>query len=144
MDMVNYSTSINSEFVPNRVQISQESVEKMSFPNNFFDLVTAVETYYFWPKLADALTEILRVLKVNGKLILINELIKNGSFEVKYEKDLISKGITLLTFEEMKSLMQKTGFVDIRLSRNKAIWNLLTKRGARFWNVVIAKKQISY
>jgi len=32
-----------------------------------FDLVTAVETVYFWPNLPDCLKEVSRVLKQGGK-----------------------------------------------------------------------------
>ena len=47
----------------------------MSFQDDFFDLVTAFETYYFWTNFPDALKEIKRVLKPGGTLLLVNELI---------------------------------------------------------------------
>ena len=41
-----------------------------------FDLVTGIETSYFWPDFHNDLKEILRVLKPNGALCLINEAYK--------------------------------------------------------------------
>jgi len=49
----------------------------------FFDLVTAVETCYFWPNLKDAFIEIKRVLKKGGYLLIISEMIKDGTYEVE-------------------------------------------------------------
>ncbi len=35
-----------------RVDIDQASVSELPFPDAIFDLVTAVETHYYWPDLA--------------------------------------------------------------------------------------------
>ena len=45
-----------------RAEIHQASVSKLPFPNDQFDLVTAVETQYYWPDLVNDMREILRVL----------------------------------------------------------------------------------
>ena len=83
-DMVDYSRQINRKLIAqNRVEIVQGSVEKTGFKDEFFDLVTAVETYYFWPNLAEAFREIKRVLKKGGYLLMINEMIKDGTYEVE-------------------------------------------------------------
>jgi SAM-dependent methyltransferase len=36
-----------------------------------FDLATAVETHYYWPDLPQDVQEVMRVLKLGGKLIVI-------------------------------------------------------------------------
>ena len=75
VDMVKFSRKINESLIAkNRVEIIEGSVGKMGFQNDFFDLVTAVETYYFWKNFSDALKEIKRVLKPGGKMLLVNEL----------------------------------------------------------------------
>jgi ubiquinone/menaquinone biosynthesis C-methylase UbiE len=54
-DMVEYSKKVNRKLIAeNRVEIVEGSVENMGFPDNSFDLVTAIETYYFWHSLSDA------------------------------------------------------------------------------------------
>ena len=73
-DMVEYSREVNRDLIArHRVSILEGSIDKSGFPDNYFDLVTAIETYYFWPNLHNDLKEIYRVLKLNGRIVLINE-----------------------------------------------------------------------
>jgi ubiquinone/menaquinone biosynthesis C-methylase UbiE len=64
-----------------RVEILHASVESLPFPDNMFNLVTAIESYYFWPDLDNTLKEIRRVLKHGGSLILINACYRDERFE---------------------------------------------------------------
>ena len=54
-----------------RVEIRQGSVSQLPFPDDVFDIVTAVETHYFWLDLAADTREVFRVLRPGGALILI-------------------------------------------------------------------------
>src|SRR3984957_998958 len=63
-----------------RVEIQQASVSRLPFPGDKFDLVTAVETQYYWPDLVKDMQEILRVLKPGGTLIVIAESYKKGRY----------------------------------------------------------------
>ena len=131
-DMVEYSKKVNKKLIAeNRVKIVSASVEKTGFPDNFFDLATAVETYYFWPSLSDALREIRRVLKPNGKLLMVNEMVKDGEYEIKNAKIIEQTHVHLITLEEIKDAILSTGFVDVQV---------FTKAGSP-WNVILAKKQ---
>src|SRR5450432_3149598 len=49
-----------------RVEVRQAPVSHLPFPDRMFDLVTAVETHYYWPDLNADMQEILRVLKPGG------------------------------------------------------------------------------
>jgi len=63
------ATSVNQRYInTGRVEILRASVESLPFSDDMFDLVTAVETYYFWPDLVENLKEIRRVLKPGGAL----------------------------------------------------------------------------
>src|SRR5262249_3565450 len=53
-----------------RVEIQQASVSQLPYPENKFDLVTAVETQYYWPDLPNDMREVLRVLKPGGTLLI--------------------------------------------------------------------------
>lgn len=54
------SRAKNAELIEaRRVEIRQASVSALPFPNDKFDLVTAVETQYYWPDLASDMREIL-------------------------------------------------------------------------------------
>jgi ubiquinone/menaquinone biosynthesis C-methylase UbiE len=59
-----------------RVQFHHASVSELPFADNQFDLVTAVETQYYWPDLPNDMREILRVLKPGGRLAVIAEYYK--------------------------------------------------------------------
>ncbi|MGA3043833.1 MAG: class I SAM-dependent methyltransferase [Bryobacteraceae bacterium] len=64
-----------------RVAIEQASVSRLPFPEDKFDLVTAVETQYYWPDLVADMREILRVLKPGGTLVVIAESYKSGKYD---------------------------------------------------------------
>jgi len=64
-----------------RVAIGKASVSQLPFPDNHFDLVTAIETQYYWPDLPGDMREILRVLKPGGKLVVIAETYKGGKYD---------------------------------------------------------------
>ena len=130
-DMVEYSRKVNKKLIAeNRVEIVEASVEKTGFPDGFFDLATAVETYYFWSSLSNALKEIRRVLKPSGKLFVVNEMVKNGVYEIKHAKMIKQTHVHLIPLEGIKDTMLSVGFVDVQV---------FTKAGSP-WNAILAKK----
>jgi len=130
-DMVEYSKKVNRKLVAeNRVEIVEGSVENMGFPDNFFELVTAIETYYFWHILSDALKEIKRVLKPSGKLLMVNEMIKDGVYEIKYAELIEKTHGRLFSLEEIRGVLQSVGFADVQV---------FTKVDSP-WNAVLAQK----
>ena len=64
-----------------RVVIQKASVSQLPFPDGTFDLVTAIETQYYWPDLMGDMREILRVLKPAGRLIVVAETYKGGRYD---------------------------------------------------------------
>ena len=131
-EMVNYSRKVNKKFIAeNRVEIVEGSVEKTGFPDDFFDLVTAIETYYFWPSFSEALKEILRVLKHSGKFLMVNEMVQDGVYDVKYAKTIEQAHVRLIPLDEIRSTALCVGFPDVQI---------FTKAGSP-WNAILAKKQ---
>lgn len=115
-DMVEYSKNVNKELITeNRVEIVEGSVEKMDFSDNFFDVVTAIETYYFWNSLSDALQEIIRVLKPGGKLLMVNEMIKDGVYEIKHAKIIEKTHARLFPLQEISDIMHSIGFAHVAI-----------------------------
>ena len=66
-DCVAWSRAYNTDWIKEgRVEILQATVNELPFKDNYFDIVTAVETVYFWPNLAKCFKEKKRVLKPAG------------------------------------------------------------------------------
>ncbi len=127
LEMVKFSKKINKKLVSkDRVEIIGASVERMGFKDDFFDLVTACETYYFWSKFSDSLTEIQRVLKPGGKLLLVNEL-KYGSTSAAVIEE---THVKLLPLEKMRRTLQSIGFVGVKVFTE----------AYSDWNAVVAQK----
>jgi ubiquinone/menaquinone biosynthesis C-methylase UbiE len=100
-----------------RVEIRQGSVSQLPFPNNVFDLVTAVETHYFWPDLAADTREVFRVLRPGGAVILIAEAYKGAKTAAAKlaEKVLPLAGMTLLSVDEHRDLFTTAGYSDVQV-----------------------------
>lgn len=76
------SRDYNSDLIKaGRVAIGKASVSELPFADGTFNLVTAVETQYYWPDPGEDMREILRVLKPGGKLIVIAETYKGGRYD---------------------------------------------------------------
>ena len=104
------------------VQIRQESVSQLPFSDGMFDLVTAVETHYYWPDLPADLREILRVPKPGGVLVSIAEAYKGANSRMSRlaEKYLDRTGMTLLRADEHCVLFENAGYQDVRVIENDA------------------------
>ena len=122
-DMVKFSKKINKALIAqNRAEIIEASVEKMSFEDNFFDLVTAFETYYFWSNLPVVFKEIYRVLKPEGKLLLVNELM----YGVTPAKIIEETHVKLFALEEIQKVMKSVGFTNIQtFTEAETPWNAI-------------------
>ena len=96
-----------------RVEILESSVARLPFADATFDLVTAVETHYYWPDLTANLGEILRVLKPGGRLVLIAEAYKGSRFSLLHQVALKLLGGKVLSKDEHREALARAGFGDI-------------------------------
>jgi ubiquinone/menaquinone biosynthesis C-methylase UbiE len=96
-----------------RVQIEQGSVAALPFPDSTFDLVTAVETHYYWPDLPANVREILRVLKPGASFALIAETYRGGPFRILYGLVMPLIRAAFLSDEEHRNLLTQAGFVEV-------------------------------
>jgi len=126
-DMVDYSKQINHKLISqNRVEITEATVEKTGFKDEFFDLVTAIETYYFWPNLPAAFREIHRILKTDGFLLILSEMVKDGVFEVENAETIAKTHVKLLPLENIEGILRSEGFANVQIVRKrKSIWNVI-------------------
>lgn len=100
-----------------RVNVQQASVSKLPFPDSTFDVVTAVETHYYWPDLEADMREVLRVLKPGGTFIVIAEAYKGGKYDAllrRMENVRRYMSYAHLTIAEHTELLSKAGFSDVQ------------------------------
>lgn len=100
-----------------RVEIARASVSELPFPENTFDLITAVETHFWWRDLSHDMREVFRVTKRGGIFIVIAEVYKGATSAVSRstEKQAPQTGITMLTPDEHRDLFATSGFTDIQI-----------------------------
>jgi SAM-dependent methyltransferase len=101
-----------------RVEILRASVSSLPFVTATFDLVTAVETHYYWPNLVADRREVLRVLKPGGIFILIAESYRGGKHDqaLRHLDTLNRRGIlefAHLTVAEHAAFLSQAGFQDV-------------------------------
>jgi len=71
-EMVTIATNFNSTLIEEgNVTITGGNCRKMSFEDRAFDIIIGVNTIYFWDPIETYLKELRRVLKNDGKIILV-------------------------------------------------------------------------
>jgi SAM-dependent methyltransferase len=118
---VDAARRINREFITaGRVEIQQGSVLSLPFADSTFDLVTAVETHFWWADLANGMRECHRVLKPCGRMAVISEFY-NGGKHAKYAGPM-SRFTTMavLNVEEHRAMFANAGFEEIVIDENSA------------------------
>jgi len=113
-ESVTKAKKVNAEVLNKQVFVTQGSAERLPYNNEIFDLVTAVETVYFWPDLPDCLQEVRRVLKPGGKFAIMVEVVESDS---KWTS--IVDGMTAYTPEQLKTLLDDAGFIQTEIHRKK-------------------------
>jgi ubiquinone/menaquinone biosynthesis C-methylase UbiE len=100
-----------------RVEIREASVSRLPFSDGAFDVITAVETHFWWSALSTDLREVLRVLKPSGRLIIIAEVYKGAAtFTSKAVERYSEKtGMALLSVEEHRELFTDGGYSDVQV-----------------------------
>lgn len=115
-----------------RIEIQTASVSHLPFPDNTFDLVTAVETHYYWPDYAGDMREILRVLKPGGSLLIVAESYRGGGFGVLYKTAMKALAGAHLSPEEHTALLVNAGYEDTEVALEpKKGWICATGRKPR-------------
>jgi len=106
-----------------RVGIVHGTVSRLPFAENLFDLVTAVETYYFWPDLVTDMQEIARVLKPGGQFAVIAEAYKGGSHDKRFQQILQvatqESKINYLSAEQLGEALSRAGLGKVQVFKEE-------------------------
>lgn len=105
-----------------RVEIREGSVSQLPFADATFDLVTAIETHFWWPNLPGEMREVFRVTRPGGSVILIAEVYKGANTVASrlFEKHGEQLGVTLLSVDEHRELLASAGFSDVQIIEQRA------------------------
>lgn len=113
-ESVEKASMFNAEWLNKRVFVSQGSADKLPYGDMKFDLVTAVETVYFWPELPACLKKVGRVLKSGGSFAIMVEVVDSDS---KWTD--LCEGMTAYSPEQLKKMLDEAGFVKTEIHRKK-------------------------
>ena len=108
-----------------RCTVQQASVTELPFEAEQFEAVTAFETVYFWPELAQNFREVYRVLKPGGTFLICNE--SNGDTDKDEKWTEIIGGMTIYKDIELKAYLEQAGFHDVQIHKKKS-WLCITAR----------------
>ena len=108
-----------------RCVVWQGSVEHIIFAKDWFDIVTAFETVYFWPDLPQCFLEVWRVLKPGGIFLICNE--SNGDTDKDEKWTRIIGGMTIYKDTELEAYLEQAGFRDVQIHKRKS-WLCVTAR----------------
>jgi ubiquinone/menaquinone biosynthesis C-methylase UbiE len=104
------------------VDVRHGSVSQLPFSDAMFDLVTAVETHFWWPDLPADTREVCRVTQPGGRLILIAEIYKGAkTIAAKLAEKYASRtGMTLLSIDDHCKLLANAGYSDVRVIEERS------------------------
>lgn len=92
-----------------KVDVQVASVEAIPFPEESLDLITAVETYFFWPDIAANIAHAASRLKKGGVMCIISEQYYSDTNREQMDAVCAKHGMTLLENDDMVKVMEKAG-----------------------------------
>jgi ubiquinone/menaquinone biosynthesis C-methylase UbiE len=98
-----------------RIDIREGSVSRLPFADDMFDLVTAVETHFWWPDLPADLREVVRVLRPGGQLLLLAEVYKGGQYDQRVQKLIQLTKMVILSVPEHRALLSNAGCMEVQV-----------------------------
>lgn len=93
--------------------------ENLPFPDNNFDVVTAIDTFYYFRAKRKVLSECYRVLNEKGYFLItfpsVDQVLSRWFLELT-TRGSIAKGVKYLSFQELTFLAKEAGFQLIKRS----------------------------
>lgn len=128
IESVKKSKEVNkSSILEGRCNIIESNVANMPFSEESFDIVSAFETIYFWPDIQNTFSSVYKILKPNGKFMIINEV--SDSRGEKWEN--IIEGMKIYTESDLRELLENSGFNIVLTDKDKD----------KGWLAIIASKK---
>ena len=122
---VKKSSRLNADHIDGRCDIQLASVEDIPYPDNTFDVVTAVETHYFWPDLDGCVREIRRVLRPGGTLMICADI---SDPECIWGR--VVEGLRICSGDRLAEVLVQAGLREVTLDRLHGQWICVTGKKA--------------
>lgn len=108
-----------------RPEVLQGDVMSLPFPDASFDVVTAIETFYFWPDPERGLRECRRVLRPGGRLCVVLEMSRDAAeqptplqrvFGRKFTDRSDEAGLHIVSGAGLTAMVRAAGYVRPRFA----------------------------
>jgi len=120
-DMVTLANDINKKLVESgKAEFKKGNVSSLPWNNSEFSVVVGIETFFFWDKPEISLNEMYRVLMPGGRLVI--EMAYNKDDGIDHTKHIKKMNLRLYSGEEMKILLDQSGFNHIVIDYYKGFW----------------------
>lgn len=104
-EMIRQANLLNSELVKeNKAEFIFGDVSKLPFENDSFDRIFTINTLYFWPDPVKGLNELTRVIRPNGKILIVIR-----SKETMEKMPFTQFGFRLYSEKELTDLLTLSG-----------------------------------
>ena len=114
---------VNAKLLDARVFVRQGSATELPYADSTFDLVTAVETVYFWRDLPRCFEEVKRVLKPGGRFAILLEVASADCVWTRFVD-----GMTTYSPEQLKVFLEQAGFCDVEIHRRRPSYATIISR----------------
>ncbi|MCL2786229.1 MAG: class I SAM-dependent methyltransferase [Methanomassiliicoccaceae archaeon] len=109
-ESVAMTRKVNAELVDSgRCRVSLDSVSELPFEEGSFDLVTAFETYFFWPDLDDDIVKAAAMVADGGCFVIVSETYPHPMFKERNDEIIRSYGLDLRENDEMTAMLKDCG-----------------------------------
>ncbi len=92
------------------------SAEKVPVPDNYFNKVLSVESFYYYADQGKSLDELRRVMAPGAKLFILINLYKDNRYSLRWATEL-KVPVQALSEEEYLALLRKRGFREVAACR---------------------------
>lgn len=123
-EMVAMSRRRNAHVGP-RLDVRQGDAMRLPFDEATFDVVTAIETFYFWPDPMRGLTECRRVLRPGGWLCVTLEMTRDAAevptllqrvFGRSFTDRSDAGGLRIVSGTQLSAMVTEAGFTRVRFA----------------------------